>query len=196
MYKIINNETPGYLTNFLPNRVGEQTHYQLRNNHNFKIPFSRLCSYENAYFPSTLRLWNDLDLSARNSSALSEFKRKIKHMRDKPVNYTITGERINEIALTRIKHSCSSLNSDLFRVNIAPTADCSCGSFTENAEHYFFDCTLYNIPRNRLFTSLPPVPINLNTPVNCHESFSPETNREIHRSILQFVKDTGRFTQI
>ena len=63
MYKIINNEAPGYLTNLLPNRVGEQTHYQLRNNQNFEIPFSRLCSYENLYFPSTLRLWNDLGLS-------------------------------------------------------------------------------------------------------------------------------------
>ena len=31
MYKIINNEAPEYLTNLLPNRVGEQTHYHLRN---------------------------------------------------------------------------------------------------------------------------------------------------------------------
>ena len=37
MYKIINNEAPGYLTNLLPNRVGEQTHYQLRNNQNFEV---------------------------------------------------------------------------------------------------------------------------------------------------------------
>ena len=90
-------------------------------------------------------------------------------MQDKPVNYATTGEGINEIAVTRIKHNCSSLKADLFRVNIAPSADCSCGPFIENAEHYFFDCTLYNIPRNRLFTSHPPVPINLNTLVNGHE---------------------------
>ena len=115
------------------------------------------------------------------------FKRKIKHLQDKLVNYTITGERINEIALTRIKHNCSSLKADLFRVNIVLSADCSCGPFTENAEHYFIDCTLYNIPRNRLFTSLPPVPLTLNTLVNGHEFLSPETNREIHTSVLQFV---------
>ena len=35
MYKIINNEAPGYLSNLLPNRVGEQTHHNLRNNQNF-----------------------------------------------------------------------------------------------------------------------------------------------------------------
>ena len=115
-------------------------------------------------------------------------------MQGKPVNYTITGERINEIALTRIKHNCSGLKANLFRANIVPSADYSCGPFTENAEHYFFDCTLYNIPRNRLFTSLPPVPINLNTLVKGHEFLSPETNRAIHKSVLQFVKDSDRFT--
>ena len=117
-------------------------------------------------------------------------------MQDKPVNYTITGERINEIAVTRIKHNCSSLKADLFRVNSVPSADCSCGPFTENAENYFFDCTLYNIPRNRLATSLHPVPIYLNTLVNGHEFLSPETNRAIHRSVLQFVKDTGKHSSV
>ena len=70
MYKIINNEAPGYLSNLLPNRVGEQTHHNLRNNQNFEIPYSRLCSYESSFFPSTLRLWNDLDITTRNSSSL------------------------------------------------------------------------------------------------------------------------------
>ena len=63
IYKIINNEVPEYLTNLLPNRVGEQTHYHLRNNQNFEVPYSRLCSYENSVFPSTLQLWNDLDFA-------------------------------------------------------------------------------------------------------------------------------------
>ena len=126
MYKIINNEAPEYLTNLLPNRVGEQTHYHLRNNQNFEVPYSRLCSYENSFFPSTLQLWNDLDFATRNSSSLLEFKRKIKKIQEKPVNYIVTGKRVNEIALTRIKHNCSSLKADLFRVNIVPSAYCSC----------------------------------------------------------------------
>ena len=67
----------------------------------------------------------------------------------------MTGERVNEIALTRIIHNCSSLKADLFRVNIGPSAYCSCGPLNETAEHYFFDCVLYNIPRNRLLILLP-----------------------------------------
>ena len=52
---------------------------------------------------------------------------------------------------------------------------------------------LLNIPRNRLFTSLPPVPSTFNTFVNGHEFLSPETNRAIHRSVLQFVKHLLKF---
>ena len=72
MFKIVNKETPGYLKNLLPNRVRDQTHYQLRNNQNYEVPYSRLCSYENSYFPSTLRLWNELDQDTWNSSSVQK----------------------------------------------------------------------------------------------------------------------------
>ena len=106
MFKIVNNETPVYLKNLLPNRVGDQRHYQLRNNQNYEVPYSRLCSYENSYFPSTPRLWNELDQNTRNLSLVLEFKNRIKsQITDKPTNYTIPSERANEIPLTRMKHN-------------------------------------------------------------------------------------------
>ena len=61
----------------------------------------------------------------------------------------IPRERANEISLTRIKHNCGSLNADLNRVNIVPSALCSCGTANETAQHYFFDCNLFIVPRNR-----------------------------------------------
>ena len=98
MFTIVNNETSGYLKNLLPNRVGDQTHNQLRNNQNYEVPYSRLCSYENSYFPSTLRLWNELDQDTRNSSSMLEFKNRIRsQVTNKPTNYTIPRERANKI---------------------------------------------------------------------------------------------------
>ena len=121
MFKIVNNETPGYLKNLLTNRVRDQTHYQLRNNKNYEVPYCRLCSYENSYFQSTLRLWNELDQDTRNSSSVLELKNKIKsQVTDKPTNYTIPRERTNFISLTLIKHNCSSLNADLNRTKYCP----------------------------------------------------------------------------
>ena len=37
----------------------------LRNSSNFEIPFARLCSYD--FFPSTLKLWNEILLYIRSS---------------------------------------------------------------------------------------------------------------------------------
>ena len=148
--------------NILHYRVGDQTHYQLRNNQNYEVLYStcRLCSYENSYFPSTLRLWNGLDRDTRYSSSVLEFKNRIKsQVIDKPINYMIPRERANEISLTRIKHNCSSLNADLNRVNIVLSALCSCGTANETTQHYFFDCNLFIVPRNHLLASLPAVTI-------------------------------------
>ena len=114
MYKIVNNEAPSYLNDLLPNTVNAASNYNLRNRLNFEIPFVRLCSYENSFFPSTLKLWNELPLNIRNSSSVSQFKANVRSPHLKPPNYLYVGERKYNILLTRLRHNCSSLNSDLF----------------------------------------------------------------------------------
>ena len=129
MFKIVHNETPGYLKKSPAKQSRRSNTLSALKNQNYEVPYSRLCSYENSYFPSTLRLWNELDQDTRNSSSVLEFKNRIKSLdTDKPTKYTISRERANEIYLTRIKHNCSSLNEDLNRVNIVPSALCSCGT--------------------------------------------------------------------
>ena len=66
MFKIIKNETPSYLNDLLPSLVNIESNYNLRNNTNYELPFCRLCSYEKCYFPSILKLWNDLNTETRN----------------------------------------------------------------------------------------------------------------------------------
>ena len=86
MYKIVNGDAPSYLTfciDLLPNRVNNITAYNLRNSNDFEIPFSRLCSYEDSYCPSTLKLWNELDSQVRTLPTISRFKSNIKTIPDK-----------------------------------------------------------------------------------------------------------------
>ena len=118
MYKIVNGDAPSYLIDLLPNRVNNITAYNLRNSNDFEIPFSRLCSYENSYFPSTLKLWNELDPQVRTLPTISRFKSNIKTIPDKKPDYTNVGERKYNINLTRIRHRSSSLKADLYVVNI------------------------------------------------------------------------------
>ena len=78
MNKIISNDFPSYLVDLLPYRVQEISNYNLRRRENFDVTFSRLCSYETSFIPSTLRLWNELDIDIRRSSTQNEFKSKLR----------------------------------------------------------------------------------------------------------------------
>ena len=93
IYKIVNNDASSYLRNLLPNRVDETSTYNLRNNNGFVIPFSRLCSYESSFFPSTLKLWNNLGTQVRTLPTLLQFRFNIKTDCDKIENYKTIGER-------------------------------------------------------------------------------------------------------
>ena len=92
MYIIVNADAPASLTDLMPNRVIDVSIYDLRNNQNFNILCTRLRSFETSFFPSTLKLWNDLDPQIRCSPSLSQFKRAITHKR-KATSFLIRGDR-------------------------------------------------------------------------------------------------------
>ena len=153
--------------------------------------------YETSYFPSTLKLWNDLNTETCNIPTLLQFKSSIRHQPPREGEYLSVGERKYNIILTRIRHRCSSLNADLFHVNIVPYSNCSCGVLVENAEHYLFECTLYNTQRRRLLQTIhqiqtiPTVNFDLLTNGSTLHDF--ETNKQIILAVLKFIKDTNRF---
>ena len=93
-----------------------------------KFHFSRLCSFESSFLPSTLKIWNELDIEIRSSPTLLQFKGHIKSMKIQVENFTNVGERKYNIIFTRIRHRCSSLRGDLSNVKIIPNSYCSCGA--------------------------------------------------------------------
>ena len=93
MNKTVNGDAPSYLIDSLPNRVNNIATYNLKNSNDFEIPFSRLCSYDNSYNLSTLKLQNELDQQVRTFPTISRFKSNIKTIPDKIPDYTNVGER-------------------------------------------------------------------------------------------------------
>ena len=79
-------------------------------------------------------------------------------------------------------------------MNIISSPACSCGAPIENADHYFFECSLYTNQRNNLFF------INLNrlqfndADVAVLTTGSHNYDESINKSIIQFaikfIKDT------
>jgi hypothetical protein len=155
-YKIVNGQVPDYLTELVPPTVGDTNNYNLRNRLNISQQSYRLSTYQQSYFPSTIKLWNTLDLNLHQLPTLPSFKSKLqqKYFQPKTVpSYFSFGDRYLSVLHARLRNKCSSLNSDLFKSNLVPSASCSCGSKNECSEHFLLYCNKFNLLRNNMLIS-------------------------------------------
>ena len=111
LFKIQNNLATDYLIALLPPRNQEMSSYNLRNREDFRIPYSRTNTLFNSFFPSTLRLWNNLSERAKSCSTVPLFKQMLSVDVEKPILYYY-GDRWACIHHARIRIGCSKLNFD------------------------------------------------------------------------------------
>ena len=127
-YKIHNKLCPPYLFNCLPPVTSDVNNNNLRNNQNYVPPRYRLRTSASSFIPTTVSLWNNLDISIRNSPTLSSFKNRVKGYIYKPPKYYNEGPRKLSILHTRLRHQCSSLNADLSKIHKINNSKCNCGA--------------------------------------------------------------------
>ena len=60
-YKMINNLSPSYLSDLVPQSVNTISYYNLRNANDLESVASRTNQYYNSFLPSVVREWNDLN---------------------------------------------------------------------------------------------------------------------------------------
>lgn len=148
-YKMVNRQVPDYLSDLVPNSVGSQSRYSLRNERNLQAIACKTSLYANSFLPSTINQWNSLPDDIKHSPTLNIFKSKLKK-RTKIPNYYCRGSRYGQVLLTRLRNNCSGLKQDLYTKNISDTPLCTCGS-VEDVHHFFFRCPLYTRQRQFLF---------------------------------------------
>jgi hypothetical protein len=133
----------------MPSTIQSTTVYQLRNGEDIIIPFCRLSITNDSYIPSTIRQWNNLDLSITNVGYIPHFKSELKKLSNSySVNipkYYSHGPRKLNIVRTQFRCSATLLNYDLLKVNIISNPPCSCGAIQEDSYHYFFECSVIYI---------------------------------------------------
>ena len=61
---------------------------------------------------------------------------------------------IHMTTTVRLRNKCSSLNSDLFKSKLVPSASCSCGYKNECSEHFLLYCNKFNLLRNNMLIEL------------------------------------------
>ena len=192
-YKMTHNLAPLYLSSLVPQSVSNISRYNLRNSNNLQTLDARTSLYYNSFLPSTVRAWNNVNDEVKQSDSLNTFKGFLTKDKLLVPKHFYVGHRKVQVLHTRLRTNCSSLNLDLFTRNISDSPLCQCGS-VENAQHFFFHCRYYQVPRAELMNtvSLYQNPL-LSLLLYGNDSFSLETNTIIFEKVHKFIIDSKRF---
>ena len=102
LYKIINQQTPEYLRNLVPNSVASVHGHFTRQSNNISEIRTRSNLYSDYFLPSTIKLWNKLPPDIRNSTSIHIFKNNLKNQSNKlPPKYYYAGSRQGQIFHSR-----------------------------------------------------------------------------------------------
>ena len=113
VYKIKNGLTPGYLVDIMPRENHEYIRYNLRNNQDISVPYTRLEIFRRSFVPFAINLWNKLSQANRNEPTLLAFKHSLIKERDEPNVLYYYGNRWPSIHHSRLRIGCSKFNHDL-----------------------------------------------------------------------------------
>ena len=152
--KIIHNHTPPYLKNHLPCTVGARSQRSLRNSEDISIIRANKDYFANSFFPSAIKLWNNLEPGIRQIQDTKHFKSEINKNITKIPHHLSHGLRKANIIMTRLRMGCSELNSDLFKIGVVNTQICVCGHGPETSYHFFFVCQKYMLMRTELHSKI------------------------------------------
>ncbi len=179
-----------------------------RNMGKLKIIFSKKNKFYNSYYLKMIRLWNTLPIQVRQEEHYTDFlvhmHQKYKIHEYKHINLFHYDTEIDNIFL-KIRHNCSKLNADQYKMNFVPDPKCSqCGkNKQETNHHYFMDCTKYDQQRKTLKRNICKLSNNFDKLTNRqmvqiilgNRNFDIE--HDIYINAYQFIKlyivTTGRF---
>ena len=194
LYKIFNGHTPAYLRDLIPENVSNRNAYNVRSKQNISQVRAKTNTYNNSFFPATIRQWNLLPSSVRNSEDIDTFKRKLDKGKPKTNDLFYIGNRKANILHAKIRMGCSQLNHDMHKIGIVTSPACSCGAEIENSFHYFFECIKYTTERNLLHQNIIVLaPFTLQTLMFGNPKCSKAVNKIIFDSTHTYILNSGRF---
>ena len=150
---------PSYLTNILTDTRQDATGLRLRNARLLSLPPTRLTSFRRSYIPATIRQWNLLPESLRDTRSPRDFSRQVwqRYGAPEPPALHSFGTKTLNTQHTRLRVGLATLNAHLFTLQLTPTPACSCGYKHEDTAHYLLWCPLYTNHRQILFNAVRPI---------------------------------------
>ena len=211
MYKIQNGLTPPYLTESCPPLTRDRTSYTLRSAINITTPQQRTATYQNSFYPQTIKDWNSLSRNLRLATSIDTFKEGLKSMTGCKANPLFHHNSTkSDIDLTRVRLGLSALSAQRFEYKHIKDPRClNCGAKSEDPEHFFLTCPTFSIPRITLLLNVTgklheyDIEIDfrkksfrsafINSLLKGSDCLSHETNLYIMNQAKTFIKDSRRF---
>ncbi len=187
--KIAHHETPNYLIEMLPDKVGE-IRPGSRHADNFRLMKTRTETFKKSFIPSSIKTWNSLDPQERTINYAKSLSRS------KPNILFYDGSRDVNVKHSQLRMKCSKLNFHLFLLHVVDSPACSCGFNTEDSKHYLLNCPLYNVERQNMFHSLLTIlnanDINENILLFGSADYELKINKTIFKAVHTFISDSKR----
>lgn len=186
--KILNKEVPLYLQKLIPDKIGVNRP-QSRNSDNFHLLKTRTETFRNSFIPSSIRLWNSLDIQNRTL----EYCRNIMSQTKSPLLYY--GNRISSIKHAQLRMECSKLNHHLHLLHVIDSPKCDCGYECENTNHFLLECPLYYQERTHMlhnFSTICDLSVSCNILLFGSEDVDLDVNKKIFDVVHSFINDTDR----
>jgi hypothetical protein len=152
MFKIQNGLTPPYLSSICPILTHERTNYSLRSALNITTPIQKTATYQNSYFPQTIKDWNNLASEIRLSKTIDSFKYTLKKSSGFKTN-NLFHHNSSKVAIshTRMRLGLSGLCSHRHDYRHIDNPSCpTCDAKKEDPAHFFLTCPTYSGPRPQL----------------------------------------------
>ena len=183
-------KAPQYLCSLIPSKMGDARPTS-RFANNFTLYKCRTELFKNTFIPSTISLYNGLDLSERNITALKE---KIKFVPNRLFNY---GERITNIICSQLRMKCSNLNGHLYLLHVIDSPACACGHDMEDCSHYLLHCPLFQSMRTTMLNEIGNVMgaevVSTDSLLHGFSNKSAADNLLVMKSLHKYIVATARF---
>lgn len=150
-----NPPLPSYLTNLITANRLDVTRRDLRNAQLLSTPNFRLTSFKKSFIPDTIRQWNLLPESFRNSPSHRDFTRQVRQRfgAPEPPPLHSVGTKIGNTRHTQLRVGLSPLKAHLFQIQLSPSPECTCTHKHEDTPHFLLWCPNYTNQRQTLINA-------------------------------------------
>jgi hypothetical protein len=211
MFKIQSKNAPPYLQNACPPLTRDRTTYNLRSNMNITTPSQRTSTYQNSFFPQTIKDWNNLDQKYRQLPSIESFKNTLKNSSGQKTNKLYHHDSSKAaISHTRMRLGLSGLSAHRFNYNHINIPKClTCAAKLEDPAHFFLLCPTYARHRPTLLREtcdilfLYGIQVDflnktfrdffINTLLKGSPTFDLTTNKLIFQHVQSFIQTSQRF---